>query len=94
MHTGNGFSHISLSKVAYKWISVLVALMVIPATLLSPSIYNYIGLAGGCILGNVVTGIVTIALLYIGIARPATNVTFGIFVALFYASFPFTVISQ
>lgn len=36
-----------MSQVAYKWITVLVALMVIPSTLLSPSVYNTLGLAGG-----------------------------------------------
>mmetsp|Transcript_15553 Transcript_15553/g.25547 ORF Transcript_15553/g.25547 Transcript_15553/m.25547 type:complete len:490 (-) Transcript_15553:40-1509(-) len=82
-----------MSQVAYKWISVLVALMVVPGTLVSPYIYNKLGLAGGCILGNVITGIVTITLLYIGLA-PASTATFGIFVALLYACFPFTVISQ
>lgn len=81
-----------MSQVAYKWISVLVALMVVPGTLLSPPIYNSIGLAGGCVLGNVITGIVTVALLYIG--QQPTKAAFGIFVALLYASFPFTVISQ
>lgn len=45
-----------MSQVAYKWISVLVALMVVPGTLVSPFIYNKFGLAGGCILGNVITG--------------------------------------
>ena len=45
-----------MSQVAYKWISVLVALMVVPGTLVSPYIYNKLGLAGGCILGNVITG--------------------------------------
>ncbi len=48
-----------MSQVAYKWISVLVALMVVPGTLVSPSIYNKFGLAGGCILGNVITGVVS-----------------------------------
>ena len=50
---------IIMSQVAYKWISVLVALMVVPGTLVSPFIYNKMGLAGGCILGNVITGIVS-----------------------------------
>ena len=48
-----------MSQVAYKWISVLVALMVVPGTLVSPFIYNKFGLAGGCILGNAITGIVS-----------------------------------
>mmetsp|Transcript_5869 Transcript_5869/g.16515 ORF Transcript_5869/g.16515 Transcript_5869/m.16515 type:complete len:589 (+) Transcript_5869:195-1961(+) len=83
-----------MSQVAYKWISVLVALMVVPGTIVSPGIYNKLGLAGGCILGNVITGIVTIVLLYLALIRPATNVNFGIFVGLLYLCFPMTVISQ
>lgn len=83
-----------MSQVAYKWISVLVALMVVPGTLLSPPIYNKMGLAGGCIMGNVVTGIVTIILLYVALIRPATGVNFGVFVGLLYVCFPMTVISQ
>lgn len=79
--------------VAYKWIGVLLALMVVPGTILSPPIYNKIGLAGGGILGNVITGIVTIALLYTALAPP-TTATFSIFVTLLYVTFPFTVISQ
>lgn len=79
--------------VAYKWISILVALMVMPGVILSPPIYNKIGLAGRCIMGNVVTGIVTIALLYIALAPPTTT-TFAIFVTIFFCSFPFAVISQ
>ena len=47
-----------MPQVAYKWISVLVALMVVPGTLLSPPVYNNIGLAGGCILGKVRVSIV------------------------------------
>ena len=42
---------------------------------------------------HIYTGIVTITLLYIGLA-PASTASFGIFVALLYACFPFTVISQ
>ena len=60
---------------------------------MSPPVYNKIGLAGGCIVGNLITGVVTIALLYTALA-PASTATFAIFVALLYASFPCTVISQ
>ena len=82
-----------MSLSLYKWISVLVALMVVPGTVLSPPVYNAIGLAGGCILGNMITGIVTVMLLYIALAPPTTT-TFAAFVSLFFFSFPFAVISQ
>ena len=111
-----------MSEIAYKWISVLVALMVVPGTIVSPAVFNRIGLAGGCVLGNIITGklnerqrshfppnltfsrltlrfhffvgISTIILLYIALINPPTTGTFGVFVALLYACFPFTVISQ
>ena len=82
-----------MSQVAYKWISVLVALTVIPGTLISPPIYARVGPAGGCIVGNIITGIVTIGLLLIGIQTPSTAL-FGVFVAVLYVGFPFTVLSQ
>lgn len=79
--------------VAYKWISILVALMVMPGVIVSPSIYNRIGLAGGCVVGNIVTGVVTIALLYVALAPP-TSSSFAVFVTIFFCSFPFAVVSQ
>ena len=47
---------IIMSEIAYKWISVLVALMVVPGTIVSPRVFNRLGLAGGCVLGNIITG--------------------------------------
>lgn len=82
-----------MSQIAYKWISTLLAIAVIPGTLVAPYVYSKIGTAGGCILGNIVTGIATIILLQLGLASP-TNATFGVFVAFLYLCFPFTVISQ
>ncbi|EJK69259.1 hypothetical protein THAOC_09493, partial [Thalassiosira oceanica] len=40
---------IIMSEIAYKWISVLVALMVVPGTIVSPRVFNRLGLAGGCL---------------------------------------------
>eukprot|EP00956_Cyclotella_meneghiniana_P028586 scaffold67020_cov22-Cyclotella_meneghiniana.AAC.1 len=57
-----------------------LSLLPVPGVISSPPIYNKIGLAGGCIMGNVVTGIVTIALLYIALAPPTTT-TFAIFLS-------------
>ncbi|KAL7503956.1 hypothetical protein ACHAXN_001686 [Cyclotella atomus] len=83
----------NMPVVAYKWISILVALMVMPGVIVSPSIYNRIGLAGGCVVGSIVTGVVTIALLYIALAPP-TSSSFAVFVTIFFCSFPFAVVSQ
>ena len=67
--------------------------MVVPGTLISPPVYARIGPAGGCIAGNIITGLVTVALLLIG-TQPPTQVLFGLFVAILYIGFPFTVLSQ
>lgn len=82
-----------MSQVAYKWIAVLVALMVVPGTLISPPTYARVGTAGGCMLGNIITGCVTSALLVIGLQTPS-NALFGVFITILYVGFPFTVISQ
>lgn len=51
-------------------------------------------LYSGCVLGNFLTALMTIALLQIGIITPATTATFAIFVTVMYVGFPMTVISQ
>jgi MFS family permease len=83
-----------MSLTAYKWLSVLVALTVLPATLMSPTIFNKLGLAGGCVLANFITGLLTIALLLIGSVEPTSTGYFAGFVAFMYIGFPFTVFSQ
>lgn len=83
-----------MSQSAFKWISVMVALTVIPGAGLSQVVYDKIGAAGGCVAGNVVTGIVTIILLFIAYAEPATNGTYAGFITALYVGFPFTVLSQ
>ena len=55
-----------LSVVGYQWLSVCVALMVIPGTVITPYVFSKIGPSGGCVVGNVCTGILTIVLLLIG----------------------------
>lgn len=77
----------------YKWMTAIVALMVIPSTLMTPTIFNKIGLAGGCVFGNFFTGILTIILLILGTREPPTNSIFGTFVAVMYLGYPFTVVS-
>lgn len=83
-----------MSEDAFRWISVMVAMTVIPAAGFSQWVYAKIGAAGGCVLGNVITAIVTIIVLQIVLINPASNGTYGGFIAVFYTGFPFTVISQ
>lgn len=77
----------------YQWLSVCVALLVIPSTQMTPYLFNKIGIAGTCVFGNLCTAVVTGLLLLIG-NLPSTAIAFGMFVAVMYGGFPFTVFSQ
>ena len=70
-----------------------MALLVIPATQMTTFVFKKIGVAGTCVFGNTITAIVTALLLVIG-NFPPTDGTFGVFVFVMYAGFPFTVFSQ
>jgi hypothetical protein len=48
----------------------------------------------GCVLGNFLTAIMTIALLQVALISPPTSSVYAGFVTLLYAGFPFTMISQ
>ncbi|KAL7537544.1 hypothetical protein ACHAXR_007899 [Thalassiosira sp. AJA248-18] len=82
-----------MSISAYQWLSVCVALLVIPSTQMTPFCFNKIGIAGTCVFGNACTAVLTGLLLMIGVL-PSTNLAFGMFVFVMYAGFPFTVFSQ
>lgn len=82
-----------MSISGYQWLSVCVALMVIPGTLITPWVFGKVGPSGGCVFGNVCTGILTIVLLLIGNAS-ATVLGFSFFVIAMYSGFPLTVVSQ
>ncbi len=82
-----------LTITAYQWISVFVALLVVPSTRMTPFIFNHIGVAGICVFGNSCTAGGTGLLLLIG-NMPASEAAFGAFVFVLYAGFPFTVFSQ
>lgn len=83
-----------LTITGYQWLSVCVALLVIPSTLITPFVFGKIGASGCCVFGNVFTGLLTMALLLIGGYAPATELAFGFFVFVMYGGFPFTVFSQ
>ena len=85
---------IIMSETAYKWLSVGTAFMVIPGAALSQPVFNRIGAAGGCVFGNVVTGIGIMACLLIVEIDPPSTATFGGFIAMLYGVFPMTVLSQ
>jgi len=83
-----------LSLNGYKWLSILVALTIIPAAIISPKLFGKFGIAGSCVLANLFTAIVTISLMYIALSAPATSGWFGAFVAILYCGYPVTVFSQ
>jgi MFS family permease len=83
-----------MSEFAFKWILVLLSLMVIPAAVVAPNLFNKIGTPATCILGNTFTSIAIISLLYIALITPATQVTYIGFMVVLYIGYPFTVLSQ
>ena len=83
-----------LSITGYQWLSVCVALLVVPSTFITPWTFRKVGVAGTCVFGNACTAIITGALLGIGSISPATTGTFAAFVIVMYGGFPFTVLSQ
>jgi MFS family permease len=83
-----------LSLSGYQWLTVLTAFLVIPSALLTPGVFRKIGLASTCVIGNVITGALTIVLLFIANVEPPTYSTFIGFVATMYVGYPFTVMSQ
>lgn len=91
----NGLEPI-MSATSYKWIYIFVAVIVLPGAALSPFLFQKFGPARCCVLANIFTGIVIVALLQIAtnIGDSPTFATFCIFVTVLYVAFPFTVISQ
>lgn len=55
-----------MSITGYQWISVMVAAMVVPSTMMTPYAFRKFGVAGTCVMGNMITALVTLALLLIG----------------------------
>ena len=83
-----------MSDVAFKWISVLVALMVIPGAGLTDPIFAKIGPAGGCVFGNLITAVGIVACFLICEIDPPTTGTLAGYVTFMYLIFPLTVVSQ
>jgi len=83
-----------LTITGYQWLSVCVALLVMPSTMITPHVISRIGASGCCVFGNVFTGLLTMVLLLIAGYGEATQLAFGSFVFVMYGGFPFTVFSQ
>lgn len=81
--SNSGFTFIQqlMTISGYQWLSVCVALLVIPSTQMTPYCFKKLGVAGTCVFGNLATAVVTGLLLLIGTA-PSTELTFGLFVTV------------
>ena len=82
-----------MSATSYKFIYAFVATAVIPGAAIAPLLFKKIGPALSASLANVLTGVVTIALLQIA-NLDATQKTYILFAAVLYCFFPLTVVSQ
>jgi hypothetical protein len=76
----------------YQWITVTFSLAIMVGMAFTPMLYKNAGFSGGFILGNIITGGVTLALMYA--AKEISQSGFVTFMVLFYCAFPFTVFSQ
>ena len=85
-----------MSATSYKWIYVFLAVIVLPGAALSPFLFQKFGPALCCVLANIFTGIVIVALLQIAtnLGDCQTFASYSIFVSVLYVAFPFTVMSQ
>ena len=83
-----------MSDNAFRWISTLLALMIIPAAAGTTALYERIGAAVGCVLGNFFTGVFTIVLLLIATLTDPTTGSYALYITVMYVGFPLTVISQ
>lgn len=83
-----------MSENAFRWIGTMLAIMIVPAAASSAKLYQRIGAAAGCVLGNALTGVFTIILLLIATQGAATKTAYGIYVTIMYLGFPLTIISQ
>jgi hypothetical protein len=55
-----------MTYTGYQWLSVMVAGMVVPATMMTPWVFRKLGVAGTCVFGNLFTALLTFGLLMIG----------------------------
>ena len=83
-----------MSVNGYKWLSVCVALMVIPGAALTEPVFARIGASGGCVVGNAITAVGILACTLIAEINPPSNASFAGFIIFLYFVFPLTVISQ
>jgi MFS family permease len=78
----------------YQWLTILVPLLVIPSAIIGPILFRKIGLASTCVMGNVLTGLLTIVLLFVANIETPTSWTCVWFFVALYVGFPFTVLSM
>ncbi len=78
---------------SYKWVSTMFGLGILPTLVISGPVYAKLGFGGGCVLGNLLTAVHCVILLFMG-RMNATATNYGLFVFAVYFGFPLTYLSQ
>jgi MFS family permease len=83
-----------LSLGGFQWLNVVVGLLILPVAVVAPKCFSKIGLAGSCVVGNIITGLLIVILLVVANLDPPSMSTLITFVVALHVGFPFTVLSQ
>lgn len=87
-------SEVIMTETEYKWITMLLATMVVFGAAMSSPVFARIGPAGGCVFGNLVTGAGIAGCILIARVPEPTTASFVGYVVFLYAINPFTVLSN
>ena len=84
-----------MSENEYRWISMLLALTVVPGAMMTGPVFARVGAAGGCVFGNVVTAVgISACILIATQIDPPTQSSYIGYVVFLYLINPFTVLSN
>jgi hypothetical protein len=78
----------------YRWLYSMVAIIAVPGAAASAWGFQNAGVGLSCVLANLLTGVIILALLYVTTIEPPTTSSFALYASIMYVGFPFTVISQ
>lgn len=82
-----------MSPSVYKWCSVFIGMMAMLGSFLAGPLHGSLGVAVGCILGNLITSGGPLLCLFISELEP-TRTTLAIFVSIMYAMYPFVITNK
>jgi len=83
-----------VSDVAFKWTSTVIMFAIIPGIIIAPLFFRKIGIAKASVMANILTGLMTLGILYLIKATKSEVYMYWITMAVIFIGFPFTVISQ